>query len=69
MLWGSVADAPPEDAVWLVDGKESGNGVDAWVTLDPGEHTVVLRIGRADAARVTVAAARGDEERPLSTGA
>lgn len=54
-LWASVADEEIDtsDAVWSIDGQEVAHGLDAWVTLEPGEHRV--RVGVAGgAASVTV---------------
>jgi len=58
-LWGSVAEAGGDDAVWLVDGKEVARGLDAFVSFEPGKHTVTLRLGpRGRPAKVTVTVKR-----------
>ncbi|GAA1740612.1 hypothetical protein GCM10009809_40190 [Isoptericola hypogeus] len=52
-LWGSAfgvaEDAADESAVWSIDGKEVARGLDAWVALDKGKHTVTLGISGAEA--------------------
>jgi hypothetical protein len=68
-FWGSLAvpDAEvAESASWLVDGKRVARGLDAFVTLEPGEHKVALRLGdrgRATTVAITVVAAETGEER------
>jgi hypothetical protein len=52
-LW-AVAEAGVGDVAWLVDGKETARGLDAFTTLKPGKRTVSLRLGDARAASVTV---------------
>jgi hypothetical protein len=59
-LWGSLATPDAEvaaTAVWLVDGKRVARGLDTFVTLDAGDHTIGLRLGdrgRATTVDVTV---------------
>ena len=58
-LWASVVGATPQetaDAVWSVDGEEVGRGIEAWATLDPGEHRIGLSLGGRRTESVHVAA-------------
>lgn len=61
-LWASVieSEARRVEAVWSVDGKEVGRGLDTWVTLEPGELVVSVRLADAEA-RVTVNVERRQE--------
>ncbi len=61
-LWASVAGtgAGPEEAVWSVDGTEVGRGLDTWVSLEPGEPVVSVRLAGAEAS-VTVVVERQPE--------
>lgn len=48
-LWGVAAgrgeeQIPPDQAVWLLGKKRIGKGLDAWTSLDPGEHTLTLKV-------------------------
>lgn len=49
-LWGSVTETPSEstEIVWLVDGDEVARGLDTFVSLEPGDRTVTLRVGRTE---------------------
>lgn len=61
-LWASVAgtDAVGDDAAWAVDGEDVARGLDAWVTLEPGERVVTVRVADAEAS-VTVRVERSPE--------
>ncbi len=48
-LWGSIAGAggrevSPKRFVWFAGKKEIAQGLDTWVTLDPGRHKLTLRV-------------------------
>lgn len=69
-LWGSVSGpegeaVASERAVWLLDGNEIARGLDAWATLDPGEHKLTLLVeseaGSAEATVVVLVRRLGQE--------
>jgi hypothetical protein len=59
-LWGSVSGqegepVAPERAVWSLDGSELARGLDAWTSLEPGEHKLTLLIeGEGGSAEASV---------------
>lgn len=60
-LW-AVAEDDAGEATWLVDGKETARGLDAFATLRPGKRTVSLRLGDAKPVSVSVTVVEGERE-------
>lgn len=48
-LWGMVAgneelNLPAREATWLLDKKKIAQGIDTWITLEPGKHILALHV-------------------------